>query len=106
MIDWDYCWRFEHGARIANCKQRSKLFAGEHFGFDHDPSMTAFCNWSVVNFAQIDVAYWHISEVLFGLIDVRLWFRSGHRAPHFHRLRRATDRDFNRKRGETGHSEI
>jgi hypothetical protein len=31
MFGSDYCWRFEHSARIAYCKQGCKLFASEHF---------------------------------------------------------------------------
>jgi hypothetical protein len=55
MFNRDYCWRFEHSARIAYCKQGRKLFASEHFRFgDHYANMVPFRNRSVINFAQID----------------------------------------------------
>src|SRR5258706_15508553 len=40
MFGSDYCWRFEHSARIAYCKQGRKLFSTEHFRLGgHHPSM-------------------------------------------------------------------
>jgi hypothetical protein len=55
MIGGDYCWRLEHGARIADCKQGRKLFAGEHFRIgDHYPNMHPYGNSDPVSSAQID----------------------------------------------------
>src|SRR5258706_11328338 len=51
MFGRDYCWRFEHSARIAYCKQGRKLFASEHVRFGgHHPSMapSVIVAWSTL----------------------------------------------------------
>ena len=54
MFGGNYCRGIGDSGRIADRKQRGKLFAGERFRFGgHHTSMALFRNWSVVNFAQI-----------------------------------------------------
>jgi hypothetical protein len=54
MFGGDYRWRLGYRAKIADYKQRDKLFAGKQFRIEvHHPNMASFDNRSVVNFAQI-----------------------------------------------------
>jgi hypothetical protein len=54
MFGGDNCWRFAHGARIADRKKGGKFFMSERFGFGcHHPTMPSYVHWNMVKFAQI-----------------------------------------------------
>jgi hypothetical protein len=54
MFGRDYCWRFEHSARIAYCKQGRKLFATERFRLGGHHRVWPVRDCSLINFTQID----------------------------------------------------